>query len=103
MECRTTRTEPLPTISRSKRLDDANEAYVESPQTPGSKRRYLAAFVVTVVVVVIVLGLLPSALVSMYRELRGQAIDSVYDLFTGHGGRLSTRPLAPTRRSSTSP
>ena len=34
-------------------------------------------------VVIIVLGLLPSALVSMYRELRGQAIDSVYDLFTG--------------------
>jgi hypothetical protein len=36
-----------------------------------------------VVVVIIVLGLLPSALVSMYRELRGQAIDQVYDLFTG--------------------
>ena len=63
--------------------DDANEAYVESPQTPGSRRRYLAAFIVTVAVVVIVLGLLPSALVSMARELRGQAIDSVYDLFTG--------------------
>jgi hypothetical protein len=38
---------------------------------------------VTVAVVVIVLGLLPSALLSMARELRGQAIDSVYDLFTG--------------------
>ncbi len=64
-------------------LADANEAYVESPQTPGSRHRYLAAFVVTVAVVIIVLGLLPSALVSMYRELRGQAIDQVYDLFTG--------------------
>jgi hypothetical protein len=63
--------------------DDASDAYVASPQTPGSRHRYLAAFVVTVVVVVIVLGLLPSALVSMYRELRGQAIDQVYDLFTG--------------------
>ena len=50
---------------------------------PGSRRRYLAAFGVTVAVVIIVLGLLPSALVSMYRELRGQAIDQVYDLFTG--------------------
>ena len=52
--------------------DDANEAYVESPQTAGSRRRYLAAFVVTAAVVVIVLGLLPSALISMVRELRGQ-------------------------------
>jgi hypothetical protein len=63
--------------------DDPNEAYVASPQSAGSKRRYLAAFIVTVAVVIVVLGLLPSALVSMYRELRGQAIDSVYDLFTG--------------------
>jgi hypothetical protein len=36
-----------------------------------------------VAVVVVVLALLPSALLSMARELRGQAIDSVYDLFTG--------------------
>ena len=63
--------------------DAVDEAFVESPQTAGSRRRYLAAFIVTVVVVIIVLGLLPSALVSMYRELRGQAIDQVYDLFTG--------------------
>ncbi len=63
--------------------DDADEAFVESPQTAGSRRRYLAAFGVTVAVVIVVLGLLPSALVSMARELRGQAIDSVYDLFTG--------------------
>ena len=66
--------------------DDAyvvNDAYVESPQSTNSKRRYLAAFGITVAVVIIVLGLLPSALVSMYRELRGQALDQVYDLFTG--------------------
>jgi hypothetical protein len=63
--------------------DAGEEAVVESVQTAGSRRRYLAAFIVTVVVVGIVLGLLPSALVSMFRELRGQAIDSVYDLFTG--------------------
>ena len=63
--------------------DDVDEAFVESPQTAGSRRRYLAAFGITVAVVIIVLGLLPSALVSMARELRGQAIDSVYDLFTG--------------------
>jgi hypothetical protein len=62
---------------------DAGEVFVESPQSPGSRRRYLAAFGITMAVVVVVLGLLPSALVSMYRELRGQAIDQVYDLFTG--------------------
>ena len=62
---------------------DPNEAFVESPQSAGSRRRYLAAFGITVAVVVIVLALLPSALLSMARELRGQAIDCVYDLFTG--------------------
>src|SRR5215207_4611653 len=63
--------------------DAVDEAYVESTQTAGSRRRYLAAFIVTVVLVVVVLGMLPSALISMTSELRGQAIDSVYDLFTG--------------------
>jgi hypothetical protein len=62
---------------------DANEAYVASPQSAGSRRRYIAAFGITVAVVIVVLALLPSALLSMARELRGQAIDSVYDLFTG--------------------
>jgi hypothetical protein len=62
---------------------DASEAFVESPQSAGSRRRYLAAFGITVAVVIVVLGLLPSALLSMYRELRGQAVDNVYDLFTG--------------------
>jgi hypothetical protein len=63
--------------------DDASEAFVESPQSAGSRRRYLVAFGITVAVVIVVLGLLPSALLSMYRELRGQAVDSVYDFFTG--------------------
>ena len=63
--------------------EDASEAFVESPQSAGSRRRYLAAFGITVAVVIVVLALLPSALLSMARELRGQAIDSVYDLFTG--------------------
>jgi hypothetical protein len=63
--------------------DGASEPYVESPQSAGNRRRYLAAFGVTVAVVVVVLALLPSALVSMASELRGQAINSVYDLFTG--------------------
>src|SRR5215211_3765192 len=74
---------PANDVAEQTPADDANEAFVASPQSPGSRRRYLAAFVVTVAVVVIVLGLLPSALVSMYRELRAQAINSVYDLFTG--------------------
>jgi hypothetical protein len=63
--------------------DDPGKAGVESPQSAGSRRRYLAAFGITVAVVIVVLGLLPSALISMARELRGQAVDSVYDLFTG--------------------
>jgi hypothetical protein len=63
--------------------DDLDDSFVESPQTVGSQRRYLAAFGITVAVVVIVLALLPTALVSMFNELRGQAVDNVYDLFTG--------------------
>lgn len=63
--------------------DDPAESDGESSQSAGSRRRYLAAFGATVAVVIIVLGLLPSALSSMYRELRGQAVDQVYDLFTG--------------------
>jgi hypothetical protein len=62
---------------------DPDEAFVGSAQSAGSRRRYLAAFGITVGVVIVVLALLPSALLSMARELRGQAIDSVYDLFTG--------------------
>jgi hypothetical protein len=63
--------------------DDPDEAFAESPQSAGSRRRYLSAFSITTAVVIFVLALLPSALLSMARELRGQAVDSVYDLFTG--------------------
>src|SRR5215211_159989 len=63
--------------------DVVEETVVETSQTAGSRHRYVAAFGITVTVVIIVLALLPSALLSMARELRGQAIDSVYDLFTG--------------------
>jgi hypothetical protein len=63
--------------------DNVTETVAESTQTAGSRRRYIAAFAVTVAVVIVVLGLLPSALASMVRELRGQAMNSVYDLFTG--------------------
>jgi hypothetical protein len=68
--------EPAPDVG-------ASEPYVDSPQSAGNRRRYLAAFGITVTAVVVVLALLPSALVSMARELRGQSINSVYDLFTG--------------------
>ncbi len=63
--------------------DHADETFVVSAPTVGSRRRYLAAFGVTVAVVIIVLALLPTALVSMYHELRGQVVDHVYDLFSG--------------------
>ena len=51
--------------------------------SPGSRRRYLVAFWITVAVVIIVLAMLPTALDSMIGELRGQASTPVYDLFTG--------------------
>jgi hypothetical protein len=62
---------------------DLEDSYAESPQSAGSQRRYLAAFGITVAVVVVVLGLLPTALASMFSELRGQQLDLVYNLFTG--------------------
>jgi hypothetical protein len=58
--------------------DDSAEAV-----SPGQRRRYLIAFWITIAVVVVVLGLLPTALDSMIGELRGQASTPVYDLFTG--------------------
>jgi hypothetical protein len=54
-----------------------------SESQPPIHRRALAAFIVTVVVVVAVLAMLPVALISMASEMRGQATDSVYDLFSG--------------------
>ena len=43
----------------------------------------LLSFIVTLLVVIVVLALLPTGLASMVKELRGQAVDQVYDLFTG--------------------
>jgi hypothetical protein len=41
------------------------------------------SFVVTLLTVLVVLGLLPTALSSMASEMRGQTTNPVYDLFTG--------------------
>jgi hypothetical protein len=50
---------------------------------PGSRRRNLIAFIITVVVVLIVLALLPTVVVSLSDEMRGQDFSRVYELFTG--------------------
>jgi hypothetical protein len=77
--------EPAPAKASTEqaRPDPADETVVASAPTAGSRRRHLAAFGITVAVVIIVLGLLPTALVSMVSELRGQQLNLVYDLFTG--------------------
>ena len=49
----------------------------------GTRRRYQMAFGVTVALVAVVVALLPTALVSMVDDLRGQGVSAVYDLFTG--------------------
>jgi hypothetical protein len=62
-------------------LEDSQQT--EPAEQPGERRRYLAAFAMTVVILGIVLALLPPAIASMVQELRGQQADQVYDLFTG--------------------
>jgi hypothetical protein len=47
------------------------------------RHRYQMAFGVTVALVALVMALLPTALVSMVDDLRGQGASPVYDLFTG--------------------
>jgi hypothetical protein len=73
---------------------DVDESVAESTQTTGSRRWYVAAFGITVALVIIVLGLLPSALVRQ---------STVSTTCLPARRLMSTRPLAPTRRSSTSP
>jgi hypothetical protein len=51
--------------------------------SPGPRRKPLLAFIFTLAVVVVVLVMLPAAVESMVMELRGQAADHIYDLFTG--------------------
>jgi hypothetical protein len=50
-----------------------------------ARRRYQISFWTTLVIVITVLALLPAAITSMIRELRGQGNSTVYDLFTATG------------------
>lgn len=49
----------------------------------GLRWRAVAAFFITLFVVIGVLGILPTAIISMVNELRGQEENPVYDVFTG--------------------
>jgi hypothetical protein len=49
----------------------------------GLHRRYLVSFILTLIVVVLVLGMLPSTAISMIQELRTQAEGQLFDMFTG--------------------
>lgn len=58
------------------------------PETPpsaphGLHRRYLLSFILTMIVVLLVLGMLPSTAISMVQELRTQAEGQLFDMFTG--------------------
>ena len=64
--------------------DGNGDAPAESAApTTGERRRYLGAFILTVLVLLIVLAMLPPALMSMADELRGRNTERTYDLFTG--------------------
>lgn len=47
------------------------------------QRRYLISFILTMLVVLLVLGMLPSTAISMVQELRTQAEGQLFDMFTG--------------------
>ena len=57
----------------------------ESPTPPpeGIHQRYLLSFILTMMVVLLVLGMLPSTAISMVQELRTQAEGQLFDMFTG--------------------
>ena len=57
----------------------------ETPQSPphGLHRRYLLSFILTMIVVLLVLGMLPSTAISMVQELRTQAEGQLFDMFIG--------------------
>jgi hypothetical protein len=55
----------------------------QPPPTEGLHRRYLLSFILTLIVVVLVLGMLPSTAISMVQELRTQAEGQLFDMFTG--------------------
>ncbi|MFN8678560.1 MAG: hypothetical protein U0Z70_19440 [Thermomicrobiales bacterium] len=59
-------------------------ALPKHPSPPeGLHRRYLLSFILTLLVVILVLGMLPSTAISMVQELRTQAEGQLFDLFTG--------------------
>jgi hypothetical protein len=53
------------------------------PLPEGIHRKYLLSFILTLIVVVLVLGMLPSTAISMVQELRTQAEGQLFDMFTG--------------------
>lgn len=52
-------------------------------QSAGLNRKYLLSFILTMAVVLLVLGMLPSTAISMVQELRTQAEGQLFDMFTG--------------------
>jgi hypothetical protein len=55
----------------------------EPTPEPENRLRYLAAFVGTVIILIICLAALPPAISSIVSEVRGQGTDHEYDVFTG--------------------
>lgn len=53
------------------------------PPPSGLHRKYLLSFILTLFVVILVLGMLPSTAISMVQELRTQAEGQLFDMFTG--------------------
>ncbi len=72
-------------------VDEGNQdSASEPPALPGADGvgprlhpKPLAAFILTVFVIIFVMVMLPATVESMIDELRGQATDQIYDLFTG--------------------
>jgi hypothetical protein len=62
--------------------------------TAGERQRYLAALVLTLLILIVVLAMLPPALISMVDEVRGRHVERIYDLFTG-AEIAHDQPIAP--------
>jgi hypothetical protein len=60
-----------------------NGAGSAADEATGLQKKPLAFFILTLLVVIAVLGLLPTALQSMLTEMQGQSTGRIYDLFTG--------------------
>lgn len=63
--------------------DETPPANGQEASDSALRAKPLAAFLITMLVVIVVLGLLPTAVQSMVTELQGQSADQIYDLFTG--------------------